>query len=138
MRFESFRNDANAAASQVLSADSQKKLAVLKASPALLYVAILGLEAEQMQQQPFLAYLKGAELQGDLAGDLVLKLAVDVEKPEMVEPLQKLGDGLLGFAKQMDLWAKSPKPLKPEAKPVLKTLLLWDQMKDQNQAYPDD
>ena len=34
--------------------------------------------------------------------------------PKTLAPLQQLGDGLLGFARQMDLWSKSPKPLRPD------------------------
>lgn len=116
------KEDANTAAPQALSAENQKKIAGLKESQDLIRAIVIGLEPEQMQQQPFLAYLKGAELQGDLAGDLVLKLTVDVAKPEMVEPLQKLGEGLLGFAKQMDLWSKSQQP--PPKDQVLKQNLL--------------
>ena len=104
-----------ATAAQALSADNQKKIAVLKDSQALLHAVVLGLEPEQAQQQPFLANLQDAELKGDLDMDLVLKLSVGVKKPEMLEPLQKLADGFLGVTKQMDLWSQPQQPPRPDA-----------------------
>jgi len=74
----------------------------LRSSQALFHGFILGLEPQELQKNPWLNYLTHGEFTADVDGDLAVCLSVGVRNPDMVEPLQKILQGLVSVFSKMD------------------------------------
>ncbi len=79
-------------------------------SDPLLHAFIFGVAPKDLEKNPWLNLLSHGELKADLAGDMVIQLAIGSKTPELLKPLQGIVEGALAVYKQMDGRHRKVKP----------------------------